>query len=70
MARQDLIAAIRNALERGESVEDAKKSLVNAGYRISEVDEAAIEIEKLKLGMRAPKAKNNKFPPLPSPPKL
>ena len=70
MARQDLIAAIRNALERGESIEDAKKSLVNAGYSVSEVDEAVREIEKLKSVMRAPKAKTNKFPPLPSPPKL
>ena len=41
MARQDLISAIRNALERGESIEKAKQALINAGYNRTEIEEAA-----------------------------
>jgi len=32
MARQDLVASIRNAVERGYSLEQARQSLINSGY--------------------------------------
>jgi len=70
MARQDLIAAIRNALERGESVEDAKKSLVNAGYSITEVEEAESQVGKLKQKPNMPKPRQNKLPLLPKTPEI
>lgn len=41
MARQDLITALKNALERGESLQQAKLSLISAGYSQQEVEEAA-----------------------------
>lgn len=67
MARQDLMAALRNALERGETIEQAKTSLLNAGYKKEEVEEATKELEKLRVKpLKLPSAK---FPSLPTPPK-
>jgi len=40
MVREDILAALRNAVERNESIEDAKQSLVNSGYTLQEVEEA------------------------------
>lgn len=48
MARQDLVSAFRNALERGETIDEAKVSLTNAGYKREEVEEASREIEKIR----------------------
>jgi hypothetical protein len=39
--RQDIVIGIRNALERGYSIQQAKATLVNAGYNHSEVEEVA-----------------------------
>ncbi len=41
MVRKDIFGALRNAIERGESLEEAKLSLVNAGYPREDVEEAA-----------------------------
>lgn len=68
MARADLIAALRNAIERGETLDQAKTSLLNANYNASEVEEAAKEIEKLKLKKIAV-PKTSEFQPLPQPPR-
>ncbi|MCX8194351.1 MAG: hypothetical protein N3G19_03265 [Candidatus Pacearchaeota archaeon] len=67
MARQDLIAALRNALERGETIEQAKMSLLNSGYKKEEVEEAIKELEKLRS--KPLKPPSIKFPSLPTPPK-
>lgn len=67
MARQDLIAALRNALERGETLEEAKISLINAGYKKEEIEEASREIEKIRP-KKLPTIER-KFPSLPTPPK-
>ncbi|MBS3073059.1 hypothetical protein J4477_04455 [Candidatus Pacearchaeota archaeon] len=40
MVRADIAVSIKNAVERGYSIEQAKQSLVNSGYSIKEVDEA------------------------------
>lgn len=37
----ELIGALKNALERGSSIEQAARSLINAGYNPQEVREAA-----------------------------
>ena len=68
MARADLVAALRNAIERGESIEEAKISLLNANYSASDVEEAVREIERLKPKKIALPSKGV-FPPLPQPPK-
>lgn len=67
--RNELVAALRNALERGSSLQKAKESLINAGYNPQEVSAAA---EELTTGVSevvfSPKEKENvpkELPPLP-----
>jgi hypothetical protein len=38
---EDLIVALENAIQRGSSLEDAKSSLLNAGYPSGLVEEAS-----------------------------
>ena len=59
---EDLAMALRNALERGESIGEAKISLINAGYKREDVEKAARVIEK-----SITKRKARKFKPLPPP---
>ena len=40
MVRADIAISIKNAVERGYSIEQAKQSLMNSGYSMKEVDEA------------------------------
>ena len=44
MVREDILGALKNAIERNESIEDAKQSLVNSGYTLQEVEEAICEL--------------------------
>ena len=44
MTSEEIIAGFKNALERGESVEEAKHSFLNAGYSASEVEQAVQEL--------------------------
>lgn len=46
MVRKDILAGVRNAVERGESFEQAKASLINAGYTRGEVEEAVAVLSK------------------------
>ncbi len=39
--KEEIIAGIQNAIERGESLENAVQSFINAGYNSQEVREAA-----------------------------
>jgi len=41
MVRQDIIAGLRNALQRGISLDQAVKSFISAGYNPADVNEAA-----------------------------
>jgi hypothetical protein len=41
MVRQDIVAGLKNALERGISIESAKNSLLSAGYSMEDVEEAS-----------------------------
>jgi len=50
MTKEEMIAGLRNAVSRGESLENAKLSLVNAGYIYSDVEEAAKEINTGVIG--------------------
>jgi len=57
MAREDLIAALRNAVDRKEPLNIAKLSLIAAGYNEEEVEEAAQEVEmNPELMQKAPAA--------------
>lgn len=62
MAVEDLMMALKNALERGETLEEAKLSLLNAGYRREEVEKASEALEKVRQKLPRPK-----FKPLPPP---
>mgnify|MGYP001579571478 CR=1 FL=1 len=44
LSKDEIAAGIRNAMERGSSVEDAIQSFINAGYNPNEVEEAASAI--------------------------
>jgi hypothetical protein len=41
MAREEIIAGLRNAVERGQSIQQAMQSMINAGYQVNEVQEAS-----------------------------
>ncbi|MBS3090260.1 hypothetical protein J4433_00640 [Candidatus Pacearchaeota archaeon] len=47
MVNNDLVIAIKNALERGQHIEQAVISLVNAGYPREEVEEASRQVHML-----------------------
>jgi len=65
MVKSELVAALKNALSRGESLESAKTSLLNAGYSKQDINDAA---KSLNSGT-VPKPKKIKFiPKLPSHP--
>ena len=40
MVRQDILTGLRNALERGYSLEQAQKTLFNSGYSARDINEA------------------------------
>jgi len=42
-----LIGGLRNAVERGETLEDATQSFINAGYSEAEVSEASHQIDRV-----------------------
>jgi len=44
MVKEEIAAGLRNALARGEPLERAMRSFVNAGYNPQEVQQAAYEI--------------------------
>jgi hypothetical protein len=41
MAKEELVQGLRNAIERGSSLQSAVQSFINAGYNSAEVNEAA-----------------------------
>jgi len=44
MIKEEIAAGIKNAIERGDSLEKAKQSFINAGYNPQEVEQAAASI--------------------------
>ena len=46
MSSEELIAGFKNALDRGQSIEDAKRSFTNAGYAEKEILEASQQINQ------------------------
>lgn len=70
--REDILGGLKNAAERGESIENAKSSFVNAGYSSEDVEEAAKALSAKptleKLNKKAPKpSESTAFLPLPVP---
>ncbi len=61
MVREDILGGLRNALERGETLEQARQSFINSGYPEKEVNEAASNLSTAQEG--------EKFIPSPEPKK-
>jgi len=59
MVREDIVAGLKNAVERGYSLEQAKQSFISAGYSKEEVEEASnfihggsvLSVENKETGM-------------------
>ena len=43
----NLVGGLKNALERGASIEQAKQSFVNAGYKTEDIEAAAQEVSEI-----------------------
>lgn len=48
MVREDILGGLRNAIERGEDIEQARQSLINAGYPEKDVDDAVSVLGKIE----------------------
>jgi len=57
MVRQDILGGMKNAIEHGSSIEQAKQSFLNAGYSPEEVDEAARYVNVKDFRIVSPPAK-------------
>ena len=53
MVNQDIITGLRNAIQRGYSLDMAKSSFINAGYPKKEVEEAASQFTQTSLHLSA-----------------
>jgi hypothetical protein len=51
--REDILGGLKNALERGESLESAKQSFILAGYAKADVEEAATSLENVRTTRKA-----------------
>ena len=54
MPKEEIIGGLKNALERGETLERAKSTFINAGYNKDEVEEAAKFVGEKKFAKPAP----------------
>lgn len=44
MEKPEIVGGLRNALERGASLESAKRSFVTAGYNAKDVEDSALQV--------------------------
>jgi hypothetical protein len=58
----DLIGGLRNALDRGEQIQKAMQSFINAGYTAQEVELAARKLEEDPSGTQGPPTENGSNP--------
>ena len=52
--KEDILNGLKNALSRGESLQQAMQSFYNAGYELKDIEEAARELQ-LKMPQYSPK---------------
>lgn len=57
MVNEEILGGLRNALERGSSIERAVQSFINAGYNPNDVSEAADYLSRGVMSMVHPEAK-------------
>ena len=56
---EEIQAGLKNALDRGENIDKAIRSFVNAGYNASEVQEAAASLSEGALSATTQRPENN-----------
>ena len=61
MVREDIVAGLKNAVGKGESLETAKQSFISAGYSKADVEEASSLIQS---GSVLFVGRGENFPPL------
>ena len=71
MSKQEIISGLKNAIARGESIQKASQSFINAGYNPAEVQQAASEIN-IGIASKIPspsqsQQQNNSNVPTPTP---
>ena len=54
MVREDIVAGLKNAVERGYPLETAKQAFLNAGYSRQEVEEAATYLSRGAINIQQP----------------
>ena len=54
MVREDIVAGLKNAVERGYPLETAKQAFLNAGYSRQEVEEAAAYLSRGAINIQQP----------------
>ena len=67
--REDIIAGLKNALARGESLEKAIQSFINAGYNPIEVKQAAESLTQGAMSISNPETERARLP-MPAPPQI
>lgn len=66
MQKPEIIAGIKNALSKGYSLEQAKKSFINSGYNPSDVEDSARSFSGVISNI--PERIMPQLPPMPQPP--
>ena len=64
----ELAGGLKNALERGENLEKAKLSFLNAGYKKEEIEAAAREVSQPSVAPTAASPSKPSAPPAPAAP--
>lgn len=72
MPKEEIIVGLRNAIERGYSIEQAKKSFISAGYPLKEVEEASRFIDTTAVEKTPPTEmlQEEMTPPTPQEPEI
>ena len=75
MPKEEIIAGLKQAIERGYNLEQAKQSFINAGYSREEVEEAAssfggvtTQYPQIQQPLQQPTQPPSKLPPQPQQP--
>ena len=67
MAKEEIVAGLRNAVERGQSIQQAIQSMTNAGYDPKEIQEASGYVNMGATGVMQQKPQIYVNPPESSP---
>jgi cobalamin biosynthesis Mg chelatase CobN len=65
MVKEDIVGGLKNAIERGENLEQAKQTFINAGYSADEVEQAAASLGGIIASIATPQTQptSQQIPP-------